>query len=110
MIIADVLEILGLLGQVSIGITMIILARLSQKLGHVTHARQHHIWLYVAAVLTWLGVIVQIVLLVQGIDGRLQLQQDVVWVLLIRGLPALGVTIALVVVWHYWSWLLAERD
>lgn len=108
--ITDILEVLGLLGQVSIGVVMIVLARLSQKLGHVTHARQHHIWLYVSALLMWIGVIIQFVLLVQGIDGKSQLQQDVLWVLLIKGLPALGITIAVVVAWHYWSWLLAERD
>ena len=30
----------------------------------------------------------------QGVDGAQQLQQDVGWVLLIKGLPTLGITIA----------------
>ena len=102
--------ILGLVGGVSIGVVMIILARLSQRLGHVTHARHYYVWFYGAAVLVWLGTLAQIFLLRQGIDSSLQLHQDILWVLLIKGLPALGVTIALIVAWHYWSWLLAERD
>lgn len=106
----EVTSILSLVGNISLGLVMIILARLSQRLGNVTHARQHHIWLYVSALLVWLGTGVQALMLGQGINGRLQLQQDIVWVLLIKGLPALGITIALVVVWYYWSWLLAERD
>jgi len=106
----ELTSILSLFGNISIGVAMVILARLSQRLGHVTHARHHHIWLYVAAILTWLGAFIQAFMLGQGIDGRLQLQQDIGWVLLIKGLPALGITIAIVVVWYYWSWLLAERD
>lgn len=102
--------ILSLVGNFAVGIVMIILARLSQRLGHVTHARSHFVWFYGAAVLVWLGGLAQIFLLRQGMSGGLQLQQDILWVLLIKGLPALGVTIGLVVAWHYWSWLLAERD
>lgn len=106
----EVTSILSLLGNISLGFAMVILARLSQRLGYVTHARHHHIWLYVSAICVWIGTGVQALLLGQGIDGRLQLQQDIGWVLLIKGLPALGITLALVIVWHYWSWLLAERD
>lgn len=102
--------ILSLVGSLSIGVVMIILARLSQQLGKVTQARHHYLWFYGAAVLVWLGALAQIFLLRQGMDGGLMLQQDILWVLLIKGLPTLGVTIALVVAWHYWSWLLAERD
>lgn len=101
---------LSLVGSLSIGIVMIILARLSQRLGHVTHARHYYLWFYGGAILVWLGALAQIFLLRHGMDGGIQLQQDILWVLLIKGLPTLGVTIALVVAWHYWSWLLAERD
>lgn len=106
----DITAVLSLIGQLSLGAVMILLARLSQQLGHVTHARQHYVWLYVSAVLMWLSVAVQFALLVHGVDGYQQLHEDVVWVLLIKGLPTLGITIAVVVAWHYWSWLLAERD
>ena len=103
-------SILSLFGNISIGMVMIILARLSQRLGNVTHARQYHVLLYVSAVLVWLGTGIQAFMLGQGIDGQQQLQQDIGWVLLIKGLPALGVILGLLVVWYYWSWLLAERD
>jgi len=108
--ITDITAILSLFGQVSVGVVMVLLARLSHRLGEVTHARQHYVWLYVSAVLMWISVGIQLVMLGQGVDGAQQLQQDVGWVLLIKGLPTLGITIALVVAWHYWSWLLAERD
>lgn len=100
----------SMVGGISVGVMMIVLARLSQRLGNVTHARAHHIWLYVSALLTWLGVLVQAIALVRGMEGGLELQQDILWVLLIKGLPAIGITIALIVAWYYWSWLLAERD
>ncbi len=106
----DVTSVLSLFGQVSLGIVMVLLARLSNRLGQVTHARQHYIWLYVSALLLWISVGIQFALLVRGVDGLQQLQQDVLWVLLIKGLPTLGITISVVVAWHYWSWLLAERD
>lgn len=102
--------ILSLVGNTSIAVVMIILAKLSQRLGHVTLARHYYLGLYLASVLVLSGVIVHAFLLGQGIDGGLELQQEVVWVLLIKGLPALGITIALLVVWYYWSWLLAERN
>lgn len=100
----------SMVGGISVGVMMIVLARLSQRLGNVTYARAHHIWLYVSAVLMWLGVFVQAIALVRGMEGGLELQQDILWVLLIKGLPAIGITIALIVAWYYWSWLLAERD
>ncbi len=103
-------SVLSLVGSLSIGVVMIILARLSQRLGNVTHARHHYVWFYVAAALVWLGVLARVFLLRQGMDGSLKLQQDILWILLIKGLPSIGVTIGLVVAWHYWSWLLAERD
>ena len=102
--------ILSLVGNLAIGTVMIILARLSQRLGLVTHARSYYVWFYGAAILVWLGMLAQVFLLRQGMDGGLRLQQDILWVLLIKGLPTLGITIGLVVAWHYWSWLLAERD
>ena len=102
--------ILSLVGNFAIGAVMILLARLSQRLGHVTQARSRYVWFYVAAVLVWLGMLAQIFLLRQGMLSAARLQQDILWILLIKGLPTLGVTIGLVVAWHYWSWLLAERD
>ena len=101
---------LSLLGSFSIGVLMILVGQLSQRLGQVTLARRYYLGLYVSAGLVWFGTLVQAFLLVRGIDGGLELQQDILWVLLIKGLPALGLTIALVVTWYYWSWLLAERD
>jgi hypothetical protein len=106
----EITAILSLVGNFAIGGIMIILALLSQRLGNVTHARHHYIWFYGAAILVWLGMLAQIILLRQGMDSDFQLHQDILWVLLIKGLPTLGLTIGLVVAWHYWSWLLAERD
>lgn len=106
----NLLAFLSLLGGFSVGIIMIVLARLSQRLGHVTHARAHYVWLYFAAILVWIGSAGQILMLGHGMDGGLELQQELQWVLLVKGLPAVGVTIAIIIAWHYWSWLLAERN
>ena len=103
-------DILGLFGYFSISIAMVVLARLSQRLGSVMHVRAYYLGLYMSAVLIWLGIISRIVFLTSSLATFQNLNQNTIYVLLCDGLPALAITIALIVVWYYWSWLLAERD
>jgi hypothetical protein len=104
------LDILGLLGQCGIAVAMFVLAALSHRLGLVTHARPRYRWLYVAMVLVLVGAGVRLFYLTNSDISHDNLKQNLVYILICDGFPALGITLALLVTWYYWSWLLAERD
>ncbi|MDQ7024710.1 MAG: hypothetical protein Q9P01_09080 [Anaerolineae bacterium] len=103
-------HILGLLGQFAIGLALLVLASLSQKLGQITHVRPYFICHYIAAGLIWAGLLVRLYLIMQGTEALRTSSRTVLYTLITDGLPAIGVTLGLVVTWFYWSWLLAERD
>ncbi|NJL95646.1 MAG: hypothetical protein HC915_18905 [Anaerolineae bacterium] len=72
--------------------------------------RAYHRGFYLAALLVLAGVAVRAIHLTNGVASVRDLDQNgTIWVLLTSGLPALGLTVGLVVAWRYWSWLLAER-
>lgn len=100
----------GLLGFVAIGVALIVLGRLSQRLGDVTHARPYYIGNYVATSLVWAGALSRFYFITRGQSILDASDGNLVYILLIDGLPALGITVGLMVTWYYWSWLLAERD
>ncbi|GAB5491550.1 MAG: hypothetical protein Phog2KO_17650 [Phototrophicaceae bacterium] len=100
----------GLLGFIAIGVALIILGRLSQRLGKVTHARPYFIGNYVAAVLVWAGAVFRFYFITIAPPNLPAPDDKLVYILLSDGLPALGITLGLIVTWYYWSWLLAERD
>ncbi len=104
------IHIFGLLGLFSMGVALVVLGRLSERLGSVTHARKSHRWQYFAACLIWAGMLTRLYFITQGQEALLAPNQNVLYTLVSDGLPAVGVTIGLIVTWHYWSWLLAERD
>jgi hypothetical protein len=104
------LHVIGLTGLLAIGVALVVLARLSQRLGNVTHVRPYYLLLYVAACLVWGGAIVRLYfLMISGASLDVP-NQRLLYTLLGDGLPAAGLTLGLLVTWFYWSWLLAERD
>lgn len=100
----------GLLGFFAIGVALIVLARLSQTLGKVTQARPYFVGNYIAAGLIWGGGLVRFYFITRAQSNLPAPDDNLVYILLSDGLPALGMTLGLVVTWYYWSWLLAERD
>lgn len=103
-------HIAGLLAYLSMAVAMLVLARLSQRLGTVTHAKSNYYWHYLAAALICAGALSRLYFITIGQDSLEAANQKLVYTLLSDGLPAVGITIGLIVTWHYWSWLLAERD
>jgi hypothetical protein len=103
-------HILGLLGQIAIGFALVVLARLSQRLGHFAHARPYYMGHYIAAVCIWSGALARFYFITRETESLRALSNTSLYILGVEGLPAIGVTIGLVVTWYYWSWLLAERD
>ena len=103
-------HIAGLLSYVAMTMTLIVLARLSQRLGQVTHARPYYRGNYFGAALISAGGLLRLYFITRGEASLQAANQKLVYTLLSDGLPALGITIGLIVTWHYWSWLLAERN
>ncbi len=96
--------LLSLLGPVAIMIALVILALLSQRLGAVTKRPPLYRWLYVSVVLVGLGVIVRLL----NLDAPETLGNDYSTVMLYDILLALGLGLAVIIAWRYWSWLLRE--
>lgn len=101
---------MAVLGPLALAIVFIIMGLLSRRLGRVTRSQPYYIGYFVAAALVAVSVFVLLMLNVEpGIDKPVDLSRRAeVFVFLVL-LPALAVSIAAYVSWHYWSWLLAER-
>jgi hypothetical protein len=91
-------------------VVFILLGLLSRRLGRVTRSQPYYIGFFVAALLYGISVFVQLALnLEPGVDSALKLSHRPDVLIFLVLLPALAVSIAAYVSWHYWSWLLAER-
>lgn len=101
--------LLGLLGPVAITIALIVMGLLSKRLGSVTRMPRYYIGFFVAAGLMAVSVLARLLTTGHGQLFTMALNHDPIWVFLYIGLPAIALTLGIVVAWRYWSWLLAER-
>jgi chromate transport protein ChrA len=104
----DSTGLLDLFGMASIALAMIVLALLSKRLGAVTHTPRFYRGFYISAALMMAAVSARLLNWLQNTDPAL-INSDPVSILLYVGLPVLAITLAVIVAWRYWSWLLAER-
>jgi hypothetical protein len=104
------LHLAGLIAYFAMGVALLVLAQISKRLGSVTHARSFYRAYYLAVALIWLGTVIRLLFITRGQAFLQAAELKLVYTLISDGLPAIGITIALIVTWHYWSWLLAERD
>lgn len=104
----DTVGLLGLVGPAAISVMLIILGLLSRRLGSVTRTPRYYLGLFLSAGLMLLSAAARAWNLGRGVAPA-AISQEPGWVLLYVGVPALALTLSLVVVWRYWSWLLAER-
>jgi len=102
--------LLSLLGLTSVCVFLVVLALLSRKLGKVTHAKSFYTGLFVSVGFVLIGIGARIANFTHELAQIEELNNNINWVLLYNGAPAFGVTLAIIIVWRYWSWLLAERD
>jgi hypothetical protein len=100
----------GVAGELSIAFGLVVIASLSRRLGSVTRTSPYYVWLYVAAFMLCISVLARLLNLGRGLDVAATLHEHLLWVFIYKGLPALGITLGVIVTWRYWSWLLAERD
>jgi hypothetical protein len=113
MIVSIVGAILGSAGLAAVLYALAVLAQFGRKLGAVTKMRPYYRGYYVAIGCVGLALITR--LLQASVFWAEQSQpvpflSEPLFQLLLHHLPlAIGLTISLVVTWHYWSWLLKER-
>ncbi len=102
--------LLGLLGIASISVALVVMGLLSKRLGSVTRTPRYYLGFYIASLMIAVSALGRLLNVGRGVDIVADLNQDMSWVLLYNGLPALAISLALFVAWRYWSWLLAERN
>ncbi len=101
---------LGLIAPLSLMVMLVVLGLLCRRFGQATGAAPYYLGLFIGAFLIGVSLFVRVANLLLGFSEALAQQQAPAWALLYDGLPALGLTLALVAAWRYWSWLLADRD
>jgi hypothetical protein len=103
-------ELIGAIAPLGIGIALLVLGLLSRRLGKATRARPLYTGFFAAAALLFITALLHIANAFIQFAPLGAPVTDPFWVLVFNGLPAIGVTIGLVLAWRYWSWLLAERS
>jgi len=105
--------VLGSLALFSLLYALVILAQFGSKLGAVTKMRPCYRGYYVAAGLVGLALVGRFVrgsVVWAAPEFMSPILKEPLFYLFSYHLPlALGVTLGLVITWHYWSWLLSER-
>lgn len=101
---------LAAVGFIAIAGALLIMGVLSKRLGQVTKAAAYYRGFYVASVCVMIGALARLIPTGSKLAPPPDLQENILWVLLYNGTPALGVTLGVIFAWRYWSWLLAERS
>lgn len=101
---------LAALGFIAIASALLIMGALSKRLGQVTKAAAYYRGFYVASACVLVGALARLIPASSKLAAPPDLHENILWVLLYNGAPALGVTLGVIFAWRYWSWLLAERS
>jgi hypothetical protein len=92
---------------VSIGVALVVLALLSQRLGAVTKRPPLYRWYFLSVAIIGVAVILRIMSLSAPVgpdfdyDNMMTLLYDIALVI--------GLSLAVMIAWRYWGWLLSER-
>ncbi|MGD9048380.1 MAG: hypothetical protein PVF77_10025 [Anaerolineae bacterium] len=105
--------VLGSMGLLSLVYALVILAQFGRKLGAVTKMKAYYKGYYVAACCVGLALVVRFIrtsVFWAPPDTIPSVLNSPIFYLLLYHLPlAVGLSLGLVITWHYWSWLLKER-
>jgi hypothetical protein len=106
----DWIAAFGLVGLFSLVVMLILFGLLSKRMARATKTPSYYIGFYVAAFFLSIGVFVRLIYLTGPLALSADMNDNIGWVLLYNGAPALGLTLGVIFSWRYWSWLLAERS
>jgi hypothetical protein len=104
------LLLLASVGTLGLACAHAVLALLCRRLGATTGAQPVYLWLWLAVLLLLASAAAQMYIALAMPEAYVWLLDEWGWITLVFGLPAIAVTIGVIVAWRYWSWLLAERD
>lgn len=99
-----------LVGPLSVAVALMIMGRLTRRFAKAAGHSRWYLGFFLAALLVVLGVVARLLNLTQSAGDLNFIVDDANRILLYHGLPALGITLGVVIAWRYWSWLLAERN
>jgi hypothetical protein len=102
-------SLFGELGLLGIVMMLFVLGMLSQRMSATTKSKPVYLWFFVSAILVAMSLAARLVNLAYNLVD-MNTTPTVLWLFLYDGLPTVSLLIALIAAWHYWSWLLAERD
>jgi hypothetical protein len=100
----------NLVGMTSIFVAFIVMALLSKRLGTVTRTKPYYLGFYAAALLMGVSIVVRVMSDPASLSHETVLQQDSTIVIFYGVLPAISLTLGVIIAWRYWSWLFAERN
>ena len=102
----NITDFLPVVSTGSVAVALLILARLSRRLGLVTRTPRYYRLFYLAAALLIISAVARFINEIQQVSITIN---DPIWVTIYLGFPAIGLTLGVIIAWRYWSWLLAER-
>src|SRR5438874_10884024 len=99
----NVFSLLGLLGPISLIVALVVIALLSHRLGSVTKRAPLYRWYFVSVALVGLSVIGKFIQISAPEDQKSSAVAvaDIAF--------TAGLSLAVVIAWRYWGWLLHER-
>jgi hypothetical protein len=102
---------LGPLGLLAIAYLCILFSNFSRRLGAVTKMKDHTRWFRLASGLTAVAATSQVIRATAALAKESPSFLRASWFALLSfHVPlAVGVTVALMLVWYYWRWILKER-
>lgn len=101
-------DLFGLLSAVGIGVALVLLGLLSNRLGAASKARPHTWGFYIASGFLFASAALGAFNIVFGGGTPGTALDSAAGLVVYNVLPAAGISIGLFYTWHYWSWLLAE--
>ncbi|MDZ4770681.1 MAG: hypothetical protein SGJ24_16265 [Chloroflexota bacterium] len=95
----------ALIAPIAVAFALIVMGILSRRLGTAMRVHAYYIGFYAAALMMLISGGARFYTVIAPLERLPEL-----WRLaLLEGLPALALTLAVMLAWRYWSWLLAER-
>jgi Co/Zn/Cd efflux system component len=91
-------------------ISMLLFGNLSHRIGIMTQVPPYYRWFYISALLFAITAVFRLFFITGYLENFDNNIQNSLYTLIGDGIPSIAITIALVVAWYYWSWLLGERD
>lgn len=102
-------ELFALVGYSSVAVVLILVGLLSKRLGEANRTDAGYRGFFAAAWILCVSVGIRLFNHAARFADAEMLAQSIPWILIYDGLPALAVTLGVVLAWRYWGWLLAER-